>query len=275
MDDVATVVVLTTAVVAVLQIVILALLLNVVARLKALAVEKDIASESKAAPREFQRHQPRPVERAQQFRSQPRPGPAPQAQESNSTDKSLRDINLRLKNAERDQENARRRMKESFGGRRDRDRNNRRDDFRRPRHGGGQNPQRFQDRPFDSNRPRPSTSFQGGPRPAPQQQARPEQARPTEAAGEPPAALQQPLPIPEQAQSRTEEPIQHGRFNGVKRRVLKSEEETGEERTAVSEPSPQQAPSNGNEQPVESPQAQQSSEPSQPDSGTEISFGRR
>jgi hypothetical protein len=94
---------------------------------------------------DFRRHDRRPFHDQKQ-RPQPQPQPqqpspaptAPAAPADEGIEKSLRDINLRLKNAERDQESARRKLQENLPREPQRNRDDRnRDDHDRNRQRGG------------------------------------------------------------------------------------------------------------------------------------------
>jgi hypothetical protein len=76
------------------------------------AVERE---RSERRDNDFRRHERRPYQDnrpRQQQQTQQQPAPSAPSASGEMVDKSLRDINLRLKNAERDQENARRRMQQ-------------------------------------------------------------------------------------------------------------------------------------------------------------------
>lgn len=120
---------------------------------------------------DFRRHERRPFheQRPRQPQTQPEAPSSPSAPPADQVEKSLRDINLRLKNAERDQESARRRVQENFprgggGGGEHRQRNRDDRDHRgnrdrdRNRDFGNKN-QRF-DNWRDRNKPAPSQSQQ-------------------------------------------------------------------------------------------------------------------
>ena len=281
MDDIATIVISASAVIVILQIILLALVLNIKSKLAGMAIEKKIASETTHAPREPRRNQ-RPSDRPRQGRNQPPRQPsAPRPQENDPTDKSLRDINLRLKNAERDQEKARRRVQESLSNKREprepRERGNRREDFRRPRRGGERDrrPNSSRSQRFKrGGQPAPSASAP----PAPPQTSQPEKpAAPPEASQAPNPTLEVNIPNVEPPQTpNTEEQIQHGRFTGVKRRVLKNENETGGDTGAGAGNTAEPSPAASTPEPAIAPrQEPESPQPSQPDSGTDIAFGRR
>lgn len=187
---------------------------------------------------DFRRHERRPFSDQNQ-RPQQHASPAP----VDPVEKSLRDINLRLKSAERDQESARRRMQEGFprgdnnrhrddhgrGGNRDRDRNynrdHRRDNWQDRNRSGG----------FQQQQPAPAAPQQ--PRSEPVVEKKPVDLP----APEPQAPVQQ---IPPQDLQETivsdfnaDQNLQHGRKIIVKRRTLKDEsaEETSAESTSVEE----------------------------------------
>jgi hypothetical protein len=249
---------------------------------------------------DFRRHDRRPFHDQKQ-RPQPQPqhqqpspaGTSPAAPADEGIEKSLRDINLRLKNAERDQESARRRMQENMprDQQRNRDDRNRDDrDRNRPRGGRDRNDRfgnrdhrrgNWQDRQDQrrdrQDRPMPSTP-QG-------------LTTPTAAAAEPageslfevknpmvlePTATVQAQEAPTVASNQdqssadygSEEGLQHGRKIIVKRRPLSTDESSD-------------APSQNSGDSASPAQAAQSSpEEETPVSGSdaanaEIKFGRR
>jgi hypothetical protein len=165
-------VIITVTVILVLQIVSLFLIAGMGKSIRAL---KDVRPPS-AAPQgdrfdrknnDFRRHDKRPFQDGRPQRppqQQQQPAPQQHAQAAaDPVEKSLRDINLRLKNAERDQEFARRKLQQDNFNRGDRDRDNNRNrddrgDHRggrdRDRHRGGHNRDNRRDNWQDRNRDR-------------------------------------------------------------------------------------------------------------------------
>jgi hypothetical protein len=197
-------------------------------------------------PSDFRRHErhdrrPFPDQRPQQ--------PAPAATPIDPVEKSLRDINLRLKSAEREQESARRKIQDNFSrgdqprnrDDRDRGRGNRDRDFHRtPRRDNWQDQNRSSG--FQQQQPAPSG--------LPQLQKNGPFVEKKETGGpapESPVPVQQSLPAAVQntgvADFNADQNIDHGLKIIVKRRMLKDElpEETSAESTAVEE-SPARAP---------------------------------
>jgi len=198
---------------------------------------------------DFRRHErhdrrPFPDQRPQQ--------PTPAATPIDPVEKSLRDINLRLKSAEREQESARRKIQDNFSNGdqprnrddRDRTRGNRDRDFHR-------NPRR--DNWQDRNRSGGFQQQQPAPAGLPQQQENKPFVEKNETgvpAPETPAPVQQSLPAAVQntgdagvSDFNADQNLQHGRKIIVKRRMLKDElpEETSAESTSVEE-APARAP---------------------------------
>jgi hypothetical protein len=204
---------------------------------------------------DFRRHERRP------FQEQRPQQPAAAATHIDPVEKSLRDLNLRLKSAEREQESARRKIQENFprgdhfrgrddrgrGGNRDRDRNSRRDNWQDRNRSGG----------FQQQQPAPAAPQQPRSEPVIEQKAvnipAPESTVPVRQA------------VPQDAQETIisdfspDQNLQHGRKIIVKRRVLKEdvEAETSAESTSVEE-----APSRAPQAPAAS--AEQTTPPSSP-----------
>jgi hypothetical protein len=167
----------------------------------------------------------------------PAPAAAPSAQPVDHMEKSLRDINLRLKNAERDQENARKKIRDVIqtpqnpqrrfdqsAGRPNRGRD---DDFRRrDRERDRNNRPQFRDR--DQNRSSeierspseqpisPAVQPASGPVP---ERVSPEPRPPSTVVSQPPAAKEPVAIVPENTE------ILHGRKVLVRRRILTAEEQ--------------------------------------------------
>jgi hypothetical protein len=298
----ATSIAVTAAVVVILlQVIIIALILNAKKKLIALIKEQKPSAPSFNQERNERRDRDFRRDRRPQEQRPPRPQQAPvtntttapqaAAASADPMEKSLRDINLRLKNAERDQEFARRKMQESFP--RDRDR---RDD--RPRGGNrdrGRDNHRRDNRDFrDRDNRRERGNWQernnNSPSPAPQVQEPREEASFEVAAVKTaqqqapemkmaPAAMPSTPVTPVTATPATpptpetpevindlgvsEDNLQHGRKFTVKRRMLKEEgQESGE---VTREDASTETP--GNEQPK--------SEGESEISTTEVKFGRR
>ena len=224
--------------------------------------------------------------------------PAP-IQNADPVERSLRDINLRLKNAERDQEKERRRIKETIATP-----PQKRNDFSKPRErneGFRRNDRPRQDfsqqRPTEPPKPvreeRPSVPF-SEPREiktTPPVIAIPPQP---EVSPLPPPAPALPIvkpadPVFEMDVSNPvdKENLQHGRKTMVKRRVLKAEDEQNEDSgktidkpldaTSIPETSPQQAPFKNTQEPkssIEIKPATESNDSQEISSDEPISFGR-
>jgi hypothetical protein len=246
------------AIVLVLQIVSLAQIAGI---RKSLQAPKDVRP---APPQQGDRFEKRPPDFRRQDRHDRRPYPdqrpqqqaAPASTPIDPVEKSLRDINLRLKSAEREQESARRKIQDNFSGgdqprnRDDRDRNrgNRDRNYQR-------NPRR--DNWQDRNRSGGIQQQQPAPSGLPQQQRTEpfvEKKETVVPAPESPAPVQQSLPAAVQntgdagvsagvSDFSADQNSQHGRNFIVKRRMLKDElpKETGAESTSV-EDAPIRAP---------------------------------
>jgi hypothetical protein len=292
-----------TALVLVLQIIILVLIAGTrksIAGLKTAPQPAQPAIERERPPRrdnDFRRNDRRPFnDQKQRPQQQPQsqqqpPAGASQAPAEEGIEKSLRDINLRLKNAERDQEFARRRMQENLSRDPQRNRDDRNRDRNRP-HGGRDRNDRHgnrdhrrgnwhdrQDQRRDHRQDRPMS-------PAPQGPAAPLSAEPTPASeplfeAKAPVVLEPMISAPAQeapvvandqdqssADYGSEEGLQHGRKIIVKRRPLSTEESSGESLQNNSDAaSPVQAMPSGPEEETSF---------SGPDaSAAEIKFGRR
>jgi hypothetical protein len=141
--DVATIVITASSIIIILQVVSIILIAknkkNVVEKVEVpLAQPTQTTYEQKdfRKRREDNRFNRRPP-----VEQKPKPAAPQQPQAVDYVEKSLRDINLRLKNAERDQENARKKI---------------RDVIQSPAQGQGQNPNQNQQRRFENNQNRPS-----------------------------------------------------------------------------------------------------------------------
>jgi hypothetical protein len=244
--------------------------------------------DQKQRPQPQQPLQQQQQQQQQQQPQQPSAGSSPAPAAGDGLEKSLRDINLRLKNAERDQESARRRMQENMP----RDGYRNRDDRDRGRHRGGRdrhdrhgnrdsNRGNWQDRRDRQDRQnRPPQSF-------PQNQAAPAIApaapsseplfeKKENAPLEPVMPVQEMTPvtniqenIKEQSPSDygSEEALQHGRKIIVKRRPLSTDEsadaplengQTSSQPAAAEVSGPEEETTMGSDSP-----------------GSEIKFGRR
>jgi hypothetical protein len=167
MDSATNVITVVCGIVTLLQVVTIFLVINT--RKKVIKLIDDVDSSKKSSSDAFKREQPK-----QQFQNGSQPNRdrrndrppreqqprEPQSQESQpgiSVDKSLRDINLKLKNAERSQESARKKIQDDFrpprGNRPD---NRRRDNNSNRRFNNGNNPtfnkDRDNSRDHDNNR---------------------------------------------------------------------------------------------------------------------------
>jgi len=234
MTEVATLVLTASAITLVLQIVSIALIVDTRKKLK-----NEPELERPAAPEVSEVKKQREAEnrfaRKPQQELRNRPAPA-QPQNVDQVERSLRDINLRLKNAERDQEKERKRIKDAIapsgqGPRkfdqqkpRERDEGFRRND--RPRHDFHQNRNSDAPRQQRDDRNIPRNSFEvKDPAPAPQPPV--VAAKPIPPAPPAPAVHVSPEPVFETAAASMEqkENLQHGRKVMVKRRILNLEEE--------------------------------------------------
>jgi hypothetical protein len=281
-----------TALVLVLQIIILVLIAGTrksIAGLKTAPQPAQPAIERDRPPRrdnDFRRNDRRPFnDQKQRPQQQPQsqqqaPAGASQAPAEEGIEKSLRDINLRLKNAERDQEFARRRMQENLSRDPQRNRDDRNRDRNRP-HGGRDRNDRHGNRDH-----RRGNWHDRQMSPAPQGPAAPLSAEPTPASeplfeAKAPVVLEPMISAPAQeapvvandqdqssADYGSEEGLQHGRKIIVKRRPLSTEESSGESLQNNSDAaSPVQAMPSGPEEETSF---------SGPDaSAAEIKFGRR
>jgi hypothetical protein len=221
---------------------------------------------------DFRRHERRPYQD-----QRPQPSPAPQASVAiDPVEKSLRDINMRLKSAERDQESARRRIQENFprgdqhrnrderdhrGNRgRDHNRNPRRDNWQERNRSGG-----FQ-------QPHQAPAATQEPRNAPVVEKRESAVPPTEVA----ATVQQ--PYQENGPQGTTaadvdsggENLQHGRKIVVNRRMLDGEPRNGASVGAVDAPVSEAGPL-----PAEGREEETRIGDTDINPGGEIRFGRR
>jgi hypothetical protein len=216
--------------------------------------------EDRGRPRDHGFEQRKPANQP----SQPAPAVAP-------IDRSLRDINMRLKSAEKSQE----RVRQEFQGSGDQGQQRRPDNFRRDHQGRGRDQGRDRDRDrggrHDNRRP-----------PYGQRDQRPMQSRPQgfpESASAPsaitgsPAPLSEPIsigniaptqPAPVAAAERHEEDVEHGRKIIVKRRMLGPE---GQEISTENRPLEGSQPAEGQAAPQQdnAPETQQ----------TEVVYGRR
>jgi hypothetical protein len=203
-------------------------------------------------------------------------------------EKSLRDINLRLKSAEREQESARRKIHEEYSRgepHRGRDDRNRRDNRDRDHHRGRR------DNLQDRNR---SGGFQQQQSPTGQQQPRLEPPFVKKETAIPPGELSVPVrqtasagAVQDTDVSDFNADLQHGRKIIVKRRALKDEvsPETGAESTSMEEtgtrpvesPTGQAVPSSPLSDSLEHREEETRISAAGPDlnTGGEISFGRR
>jgi hypothetical protein len=232
--------------------------------------------------RERERRGPRPDNRPQQH-GQPVPQPS-----TSSVDKSLREINLRLRNAERDQERARRHIDQSgnLGNSQQRQENrfrdkqlfNRRRDSRDNREQRGNRDQRNNRDNWQRNRDREQPR-QHEARPEPRSQA-PQPASPPQDAPAPPVAQQNPSPAPapkvEAVAPVVQENLEHGRKITVRRRVLPNGGNGIEGQTNVTGTPPT---ADGAQHAIQTQQAGQLTPEQPPDpagqANTEVSFGRR
>ena len=263
MMDTATLVLTAVIVSIVLQIVLIIIVLDM--KKKSGKTELKPSSNDTRDTRKPREHDNRFANAKRPHEQRPKPVQA-QPQSADPVERSLRDINLRLKNAERDQEKERKRIKDTItpesqkrpdGNRppRDKDDNYRRND--RPRH----NQQR---RPSDNQRSNGDNRNSQG------QQQREFRSAPPAAAEAPVVAPivqeqilpqtivapQQPVaavaPVIEKIQQQTvetapeaamvTETLQHGRKVMVKRRVLNVEEEAAAQASAEGTPVQAQAP---------------------------------
>ena len=282
MTDVAPIVLTASAITVVLQIVLIALVIDTRKKLK-----REPAPEPSARPETPEVRKPREPEnrfnRRPQQEQRNRPAPV-QPQNVEQVERSLRDINLRLKNAERDQEKERKRIKDSIGAPgqrkfdhqkpRERDegyrRNDRqRHDFHHPRTSDSQRQPR-EDRAGVRNSFEIKDPVPQSPAPAPEAQQ-----PPVSPIAAPILVTQPPSPEPvmevTEAGAEQKENLQHGRKVMVKRRVLNLEEESAAIRTDASSDSAEPKAASAAPQTRESdagPGEEQSSE------GTPIQFGR-
>ena len=236
MTEVATLVLTASAITLVLQIVSIALIVDTRKKLK-----NEPEPERPAAPEVSEVKKQREAEN--RFARKPqqelinRPAPA-QPQNVDQVERSLRDINLRLKNAERDQEKERKRIKDTIapsgpgqGPRkfdhqkpRERDEGFRRNDRQRHDFHQNRNPDAARQQRDDRNIPRNSFEVKD-PAPAPQPPV--VAAKPIPPAPIAPVVQVSPEPVFETVAASMEqkENLQHGRKVMVKRRILNLEEE--------------------------------------------------
>ncbi|MDD5674252.1 MAG: hypothetical protein PHC61_08820 [Chitinivibrionales bacterium] len=253
----------------VLQIIILAYIVTLVKRLAHSAERPPAASSAPQAMPSLQGGQHRPSQnrpphergfrdRSPEQRPTPNAAPSPNPQNP-SVDKSLREINLRLKNAERSQEHERKRLGNGNFSREGRgDQNRPRQDNRG---GGPRSDWRRQNRPYNNDRPgngggyrqdnqdaddRPSASLAGPAAPSFAAPAAPQNAPSPapEARIAPMAApaVPQSLPTSSAAPGITAGPavennqeVFHGRKMTVKRRMLPAEEGSSQEQANASD----------------------------------------
>jgi len=289
MELATTVLIASSVVVLILQIITIAMVVGLKNKVKGLAEEKPAPSQG------GERHDRRDQDFRRNRRPQEqRPGNKPQVTSpvADPVEKSLRDINLRLKNAERDQEFARKRMNESFqkDGRRDGDRDRDRDRGGRGRDNRGRDHRRDgrdnRDRRrgnWQENRrdfqPRPNTGTPifGNPQSTetPQAETTFEVAQKNEQPQQTPV-----IPVNEEIRHDTpdlsvtdlgvaDENLQHGRKILVKRRALNGEALNGEEGSG--EAQVESTGAVGSEEEVKS--EQENAEAAKPTE--EIRFGRR
>ncbi len=252
--DVATVVLTASSIIIILQVVSIILIVKT----KKVSVEKQEAVPAQPAQspydqRDFRkRSDDNRFNRRPGFEQKQKPVASQPHQAVDHVEKSLRDINLRLKNAERDQENARKKIREEgvqgpqqaggqpsarrFDNNQNRQSRGRGDDFRRRDRNSRPFNNQFRDRDRDQN--------QNQNRQSEQEKTFPEQPRPV--MGE---AVNPPVPAPEQnirQQSPVVSPsvvereeispvlpnteILHGRKVLVRRRILTPEEQAAHDR---------------------------------------------
>lgn len=237
MTEVATLVLTASAITLVLQIVSIALIVDTRKKLK-----NEPELERPAAPEVSEVKKQREAEnrfaRKPQQEQRNRPAPA-QPQNVDQVERSLRDINLRLKNAERDQEKERKRIKDTIapsgpgqGPRkfdqqkpRERDEGFRRNDRQRHDFHQNRNPDAPRQQRDDRNIPRNSFEVKEPAAPAPQPPV--VAAKPIPPAPIAAAVQVSPEPVFETTAASMEqkENLQHGRKVMVKRRILNLEEE--------------------------------------------------
>jgi len=252
--DLATIVILSSAIIIILQIIAIAL---IVKGKKPAALPEPVAVPAPAAGdnRDFRkRRDENQFNRRPAQDSRPRQPSTPEPQPVDHVEKSLRDINLRLKNAERDQENARKKIKDVVASpqnpQRRPDQNNNRprgrdDDFRRRDNNRDRNNNRPQGGQFrdrnrnpETDRPQmdqpvqsPLPPLSAGATVAPLSQT----ASPVEILPRPQNAIaipvssekEQIVAIPENTE------VLHGRKVLVRRRILTGEEEAAAGAKAV------------------------------------------
>jgi hypothetical protein len=185
---------------------------------------------------------------------------APSAPKFEGVDKSLREINLRLKSAERDQEKARKQVTDGNGqqGRRRKNRSNRRRDDRRQ-----QNDQPVENARNESRAPT-ATEHENAPVKGPEN--KPEPRREKQHAEEKVETATKTVATEtrvEEAARDENDNLEHGRRFSVKRRALKVDEESSEGASSDQQ-------SNGDQQSA----PEQGEFSSQRDS-EEVSYGRR
>ncbi len=210
--------VLTAAIVVVLQIITIALVLSL--KKKGKVVSNTRADASRNNQRNDNRgnnNSRRNSNRPQDNRSRGRQPRQSTAQAADPMEKSLRDINLKLKNAERDQESTRRKM-QGKNSRDDRSANpkNRRDDNRFSKKGGGNRPNKPNRQKEDENNPADEVKKNGVSEPVtetkPVNNTAPQPSNPSVSATD---------------SGSNEGNLQHGRKFAVKRRALSGEEQGG------------------------------------------------
>jgi len=251
MMDVATIVITASAITLVLQIVVIALIIDTRKKLKneqaeelPLHLDAPEVKKQRETENRFNRRPP------QEQRSRPAPA---QPQNVEQVERSLRDINLRLKNAERDQEKERRRIKDTMGPSgpgprkfdhqkpRDREEGPRRND--RPRHEYHQNRNGDAQRPPREDRGASRSTFEI--KESKESLPAPAAAAPvvTQQPPAPPILISNPPSMPQSSPqpviqavapvTEQKENLQHGRKVMVKRRVLNLEEEKAAIRDGV------------------------------------------
>lgn len=282
----APIVITTSVLTIILQIILIILVLDTKKKTNSDPKEKPLAPDIREArkPREQEN---RFAGRRPPLDQRPKPSPviAP-VQNTDPVERSLRDINLRLKNAERDQEKERRRIKDTIAPPQ-----HKRNDFSKPRE---------RNEGFRRNdRPRQDFSQQ---RPSPVREERPvieaKEIKPQPLSPVEPPILQTAIhPVPPQppvvsivkpadqafemevTNSLDSESLQHGRKIMVKRRVLKDEDEQAKDidKTLDTGSIPEILPaqiSSTSVPPIEPISAVESKNSEDPEPDVPISFGR-
>ena len=230
--DLAPIVITASAIIIILQIV--SIILIVTNKKKAVAKPDSGVNPVNNDNRDFRkRHDENRFSKKPVFEQRPKPFTPPQAPAVDHVEKSLRDINLKLKNAERDQENARRKIRDVIQNPQNQDsqrridqnsgrpNRGREDDFRRRdrhgRHHGGHFRDRDQNRGQENSRPQGEPVSGQGTAPGVAADAiRP----PQNPAAILPSIEKEPIAVvPENTE------ILHGRKVLVRRRILTEEEQ--------------------------------------------------